>query len=65
MMPVSHFCPVFIRGGVKTCISVLYKYLIMQTTKHANKLFSADMLRGYMLAVFMALFSALKIKTSF
>jgi len=33
----------------------------MQTTKHANKLFSADMLRGYMLAVFMALFSALKI----
>jgi hypothetical protein len=48
-----------------TCISELYKDLIMQTTKHANNLFSADMLSGYMLADLMALFSALKIKTSF
>jgi hypothetical protein len=37
----------------------------MQTTNLANNLFGADMLSGYMLAVFMALFSALKIKTSF
>lgn len=37
----------------------------MQTTKHANNLFGAGKLSGDVKAVFIVLFSVLKIKTSF